>query len=89
MDGECEGVGEAEEEEEEDGLVSCVEVCEVGDFVMGVCPRSAGDGERGVGGSEELRDEREGMLEVELWEGVGVRRPRGEGLDVDEGEDSS
>lgn len=87
IDGEREGVGEAEEDE--DGLVSCVEVCEGEDLVRGVCPRSAGDGERGVGGSEDVRDEREGMLEVELWEGVGVRLPRGEGLDADEGEDSS
>lgn len=91
MDGEREGEGETEEDEDEDedGLVSCVEVCEGEDFVRGVCPRSAGDGERGVGGSEDVRDEREGMLEVELWEGVGVRRPRGEELDADEGEDSS
>lgn len=36
-----------------------------------------------------MRDEREGMLEVELWEGVGVRRAGGEGLDADEREDSS
>lgn len=29
------------------------------------------------------------MLEVELWEGVGVRRAGGDGLDADETEDSS
>lgn len=46
----------------------------------------SGDDERGVGGSEDVRDDRDGMLDVELWDGVGVRR-RGEGFD--DGDDSS
>lgn len=92
-DGEREGEGEVEEmeEEEEACLVSREEAGEDEDCLRRACPLSAGDGERGVGGSEEVREEREGMLEVELWEGVGVgvRRAGGEGLDVDESKDSS
>lgn len=91
IDGEREGEGEVQdmEEGEEACLVSCEEADEDEDCLTRVCLLSAGDGERGVGGSEEVRDEREGMLEVELWEGVGVRRAGGDGLDVDEREDSS
>lgn len=91
MDGESEGEGEVEEteEEEEACLASCEEAREDEDCLRGACPLSAGDGERGVGGSEDVRDEREGMLDVELWEGVGVRRAGGEGLEADEREDSS
>lgn len=91
MDGESEGEGEVEdmEEQEEACLASCEEAGENEDGLRGACPLSAGDMERGVGGSEEVREEREGMLEVELWEGVGVRRAGGEGLDADECEDSS
>lgn len=91
MDGESEGEGEVEEmeEKEEACLVSCEEAGEDDDCLSSACPLSAGDGERGVGGSEDVREEREGMLEVELWEGVGVRRVGGEGLDADEREDSS
>lgn len=91
-DGEREGDGEVEEmeDEEEACLVSCEEAGgEDEDCRRSACPLSAGDGERGVGGSEEVREEREGMLEVELWEGVGVRQAGGEGLDADEREDSS
>lgn len=86
IDGESEGEGEVEETEEEKEacLVSCEEEGKDGDCLIHACPLSAGDGERGVGGSEEVKEEREGMLEVELWDGVGVRRPEGEGLDADE-----
>lgn len=68
IDGESEGEGEVEEmeEEEEACLVSCEEAGENEDGLMTACPLSAGEGERGVGGSEEVREEREGMLEVEL-----------------------
>lgn len=67
-DGESEGEGEVEdmEEEEEACLGSCEEAGEDEDCLWSACPLSAGDGERGVGGSEEVREEREGMLEVEL-----------------------
>lgn len=89
IDGESEGESEAKEtEEEEDAcLASCEEAGESGGGLKGARPLSsrplsAGDGERGVGGSEEVREEREGMLEVELCEGVGVRRAGGEGLDA-------
>lgn len=43
---------------------------------------SAEEGLWGVGGSEgvEMREEREWILEVELWDGVGVWRLGGEGL---------
>lgn len=88
--GEREGdgeVGERDEEEEEACLVSCAG--EHGEGLYSVCPPSAGEGERGVGGSEEFSEMREGMLEVELWDGVGVRWERGEELDTDEREDSS
>ena len=90
-DGEREGEVDMEEmeEEEEVCLVSCEEAGENADGLWSACPLSAGDGERGVGGSEEVREEREGMLEVELWDGVGVRLAGGEGLDVDEREDRS
>lgn len=92
--GEREGdgkVGEREEEEEEEAcLASCgSEASEHGKGLHCVCPPSAGEGERGVGGSEELSEMREGMLEVEPWEGVGVRWDRGEELVVGEREDSS
>lgn len=90
-DGESDGEGEVEErdEEEEACLVSCEGPGEDEDCPTSACPLSAGDGERGVGGSDEVREEREGMLEVELWDGVGVRRAGGEGLDADEWKDSS
>lgn len=89
--GESEGEGEYEEREEVDE--ACLVSCE-GEGVDEHCrrsawPLSAGEGERGVDGPEEVRDERDGMLEVELWEGVGARRAGGEGLEVDEREDSS
>lgn len=73
--GENEGEGDAEErEEEEEGcLASCEAAEEAGEWL-----RRAGEGERGVGGSEEVREDRDGMLDVELWEGVGVRRAGGE-----------
>lgn len=89
--GESEGEGDVEEveEEKEACLASCEEAGENKDGLRSACPLSAGDGERGVEGSEEVREEREGMLEVELWDGVGVRRAGGEGLDADEREDSS
>lgn len=89
--GESEGDGELEEREEEEEacLVSCEVVGEDEDCLWSACPLSAGEGERGVGGSEEVREEREGMLEVELWEGVGVRWTGGEELDADERKDSS
>lgn len=92
IDGESEGEGEVEESEEaeEACMVSCGDASEeVWDCLSGVCPPSAGDGERGVGGSEEVSEDRERMLELELWEGVRVRRVGGEELDVDEREDSS
>lgn len=91
--GESEGEGEAEEREdrEEACLVSWEDagedVCDC--LIVSGWPCSAGDGERGVGGSEEVKDESEGMLEVELWEGVRVRLDGGDELDVDEREDSS
>lgn len=89
--GDSEGEGEVEEREEVDEacLVSCEDEGVHGDCLRRACPRSAGDGERGVGGSDEVRDKREGMLEVEPWEGVGVWWVGGEGLDVDEREESS
>lgn len=81
-------VGERDEEEEEEAsLASCSGGH--GEGLYSVCPPSAGEGERGVGGSEEFSEMREGMLEVELWEGVGVRWDKGEELDTDEREDSS
>lgn len=86
MDGESEGEVEEREEAEEPCLVSCEGVW---DCLSGVWLLSAGDGERGVGGSEEVSEDSEGMLEVELWEGVRVRWVGGEELDVDEREDSS
>lgn len=54
------------EEDEEARLVSCEEAGDDGDCLRSACPLSAGDGERGVGGSEEVREERDRMLEVEL-----------------------
>lgn len=89
--GESEGDSEVEEREEEEEacLVSCEVAGEDEDCLWSASPLSAGEGERGVGGSEEVREDREGMLEVELWEGVGVRRDRGELLDADERKDSS
>lgn len=90
-EGDREGVGESDgesevedmEDEEEACLASCEEADETEDCLRRACPLSAGDGERGVGGSEDVREEREGMLDVELCEGVGVRRGGGEGLDAD------
>lgn len=68
--GEREGdgeVGEREEEDEEACLASCGgEASEHDEGLRCACPPSAGEGERGVGGSEEFREMREGMLEVEL-----------------------
>lgn len=32
----------------------------------------SGEDERGVGGSEDVREDKDGMLDVELWDGVGV-----------------
>lgn len=46
----------------------------------------SGEDERGVGGSEDVREDKDGMLDVELWDGVGVRR-RGE--ELDDADDSS
>lgn len=46
----------------------------------------SGEDDRGVGGSEDVREDKDGMLDVELWDGVGVRR-RGE--EFDDGDDSS
>lgn len=84
-EGDIDGEGEGEdiEEEEEACLVSCEEAGEDEVCLMSTC-LSAGDAERDVGGSEELREEREGMLEVELWEGVGARWAGGDGLDADD-----
>lgn len=84
--GENEGEGDVEEMEEEEEekeacLVSCGDASESDGGLGCACPLSMGDGERGVGGSEEVREEREGMLEVELWEGVGVRQAGGDGLE--------
>lgn len=64
MDGESEGEGEVEDMEEEQEAWE--EAGENEDCLGSACPLSAGDTERGVGGSEEVREEREGMLEVEL-----------------------
>lgn len=66
--GESDGDGEVEdrEEDEEACLVSCEEVDEDEDCLWNACPLSAGEGDRGVGGSEEEREERDRMLEVEL-----------------------
>lgn len=86
MEGETDG---EREEEEEACLVSCEEPAEDDHCLKSPCVLSVGDGERGVGGSEEVREKREGMLELELREGVGVRRAGGEGLDVEEREDNS
>lgn len=88
MDGEGEGEGvEVDMEEEEE---ACRVSCADGDCRSACLLLSAGDGDRGVGGSEEeVREEREWMLDVELWEGVGVRRAGGDGLDVEDNEDTS
>lgn len=76
--GEKDGVGEAEEREEEEEE-ACLVSCEVAEEVED-CLWRAGEGERGVGGSEDVREDRDGMLEVELWEGVGARWAGGEEL---------
>lgn len=92
MDGEREHGEEEEvleEEEEEECLISWIEAGEDGDCLCSTCPLSAGDGERGVGGSEDVREEMDGMLELELWEGVGVRRATGEELGAEDREDRS
>lgn len=70
--GEMDGEGEAEDEEWRDSATEDLE---------GVL---SGEDERGVGGSEDVREDRDGMLEVELWDGVGVRR-RGEELVEEDG----
>lgn len=80
--GEREGDGEVGERDEKEEEEACLASC-------GGEHGAAGEGERGVGGSEEFSEMREGMLEVELWEGVGVRWDRGEELGTDEREDSS
>lgn len=67
--GEMDGEGEADEDEEWRDSVT-----EDFDSVL------SGEDERGVGGSEDVREDKDGMLDVELWDGVGVRR-RGEELD--------
>lgn len=67
--GEMDGEGEAEEDEEWRDSVT-----EGFDSVL------SGEDERGVGGSEDVREDRDGMLDVELWDGVGVRL-RGEELE--------
>lgn len=83
-DGEDEA--EAEEEEQEEGDRTCdwaswAEAVEAEDVCrLSIDTESVGDGERGVGGSEEFKDERDGMLEDEQWESGGVRRAGGEGL---------
>lgn len=66
--GETDGEREDDEllEEEEECLCSWLGAGEDGDCLCGTCPLSAGDEERGVGGSEDVREERDGMLEVEL-----------------------
>lgn len=69
--GESEGDGEVEESEDEED--ACLVAGEDEDSLESACPLSAGEEERGVGGSEEVREEREGMLEVEPWKGVGLR----------------
>lgn len=73
--GENDGNGDTEEREEEEE--ACLVSCEVAEEVED-CLWRAGEGERGVGGSEEVREDRDGMLDVELWEGVGVRWAGGE-----------
>lgn len=75
--GEKDGDGDAEEGEEEEE--ACLVSCEVAEEVED-CLWRAGEGERGVGGSEEVREDKDGMLDVELWEGVGVRWAGGEEL---------
>lgn len=69
MGGESDGEGDVEdmEEDEEVCLVSCEDIGEdAWDCLSSACPLSSGDGDRGVGGSEEVKELREGMLEVEL-----------------------
>lgn len=75
--GEREDTEEEEEVEEDASLVSCEEVDDEDEECL---MSSGGDGERGVGGSEEVMEEREGMLEVELWDGFGSTEDR---LDAD------
>lgn len=75
--GEKDGDGDTEEGEEEEE--ACLVSCEVAEEVED-CLWRAGEGERGVGGSEEVREDKDGMLDVELWEGVGVRWAGGEEL---------
>lgn len=77
--GENDGGGDGEEREEEEEE-ACLVSCEVAEDVED-CLWRAGEGERGVGGSEEVREDRDGILDVELWEGVGVRCAGGEELD--------
>lgn len=89
--GDREGDGEVGDRDEKEEEEACLASCggEHSEGLHSVCPPSAGEGERGVGGSEEFSEMREGMLEVELWEGVGVCWDSGEVLDTDEREDSS
>lgn len=87
--GESDGEGEVEEMEEEDDEASRVSCEHVRDCLSSECPLSVGDGERGVGGSEEVKDMSEEMLEVELSEGVSLPRDGGEELDEEGREDSS
>lgn len=75
--GENDGDGDAGEEEEEGE--ACLVSGEVAEEVED-CLWRAGEGERGVGGSEDVSEDSDGMLHVELWEGVGVRWAGGEGL---------
>lgn len=76
---EGETVGENDDEERGEEEEVCLVSCEEAEEVEG-CLWRAGEGERGVGGSEEVREDRDGMLDVELWEGVGVRWAGGEEL---------
>jgi len=77
---------EVEEDEQEEGDRTCdraswAEEAEAEDVCrLSMDAESVGDGERGVGGSEEFKDERDGMLEEEQWESGGVRGAGGEGL---------
>lgn len=90
MDGERDGDGDTEDTEEDEE--ACLVPSEDGDGETCLGKGwhlSTGEGERGVGGSEEFKEESDKILEVELWEGVRVRREGGEELDVEEREASS
>lgn len=83
---EGEDEAEVEEEEQDEGDRTCdrsswAEAVDAEDVCrLSMDTESMGDGERGVGGSEEFKEERDGMLEEEQWESGGVRRVGGEGL---------